>query len=201
MIARLKTSKKWTALPKDFSEQIEKVFQDSFVKESKKGSFKAEGRIFQKEIMLRIGYLEKNRLKQINLEISVDIPAAADTIKKIHLCVDALGAIFGDYFDALHEGEEDPLEKLDIPLLWKEAHFQGETIFLQYTSVNSTLEAEADRILGIQAEQLVQDEGPDAEDNTEGEDISEDLESDEEETDTDPSPRMFGKIPKKNVVH
>lgn len=196
MIPRLKASKKWTNLPKDFLAQVEEVFNNNFAEESKIGSFKAEGRVYPTEIVLRVGYLEKGRLKQCNLEVSVNLAANEEAIKKIHLCVDALGSLFVDYFEAIEGGSEDPTEELDIPLVWKEFPFQDEKIFLQYSTVNSDLELEADRLLGVDENLLVReiDEDDEEEVLAAAESLLEEQDSDQEES----APRMFGKLPPKN---
>ena len=196
MFPRLKTSKKWTTLPKDFADQVVTVFQQNFPTESKMGSFKAEGRIYPQEIMLRVGYLEKGRLKQCNLEVSVDLGPKDEALKKIHLCVDALGSLFADYFEAVAQGSEDPTEELDIPLVWKQFPFQNEKIWLQYSTANQELEKEANRILGLEEDLLVRE--ADEEDEAVLAEAKQ-ADGDEDDEETDPTaPRMFGKIPKKN---
>lgn len=248
MTPRLKNSKKWTAFPPDLTTQIGNSFQLQFKKESKRGSFKVEGRIFPAEILLRVGYLEKGRLKQSNLEISVDFTSKDDVVSKIHLCVDALGSLFFDYFEALNPAEansdeildgnldetsnDETLEKdlldptlspgLDLPAAWKAFPFLNETVYLQYSTVNSDLEAEADRLLGLQANSLLQevteDEDEDADTDTDTEDLEEPSElddgddggrefepgsesADEAELKLDPTPKMFGPGRKKNKLH
>lgn len=233
MTPRLKISKKWTAFPPDLTAQIGNSFKLQFKKESKQGTFKAEGRIFPTEILLRVGYLEKGRLKQSNLEISVDFNAKDDVVSKIHLCVDALGSVFFDYFDAMNAANANSDENsdetstdealvenlldstvtpgLDLPAAWKAFPFLNETVYIQYSTVNSELEAEADRLLGLKAESLLQEMTDDDDDlektsDLAAHDAADDNDDDgdveiEPELELDPTPKMFGPGKKKIKLH
>jgi hypothetical protein len=155
LLPRLVSSRHWTDLPADFRKKVEQVFAEQFEYESTKGEFLVDGRIYNEEIILRIGYLEKGRLRQINFEASIDIPKAKkeddSTIKTMDLlytCIDALGSLMEDYFDL------DEEEELDVPLHWRPYEFEDQTVYLQHSTVNTTLEAEADRLLGVGNAQL-----------------------------------------------
>lgn len=165
---RLSTSKTWTDLPLEFTDKVIEVFKGQFEAEAARGEFLVEGRVYPDEIIVRVGYLESGRLKQFNIEASMDRPKAkADegandngklsTMERLYTCIDAVGSVMEDYFDM---DEEDELE---IPLRWKEFKFDGEAIFLQQSSVNTKLEEEADRILGLLEKNLVM-EAPSSED-------------------------------------
>jgi hypothetical protein len=71
---RLPSSKKWTDLPADFTAAVRTIFSKQFKREAKLGEFLIQGRIFPQEVVIRAGYLEKGRLKQINFEASIDLP-------------------------------------------------------------------------------------------------------------------------------
>jgi hypothetical protein len=58
-----------------------------------------------------------------------------------------------EYFDT--DQSED---QMDIGLQWKAFDFEGSEIYLKYSTVNTRLEAEADRILGLFDESLVREE-------------------------------------------
>lgn len=88
MNPRYKISQKWTAFPQEFSEQIRSVFVQNFEKQlGKTMSLSVDGRIYQKEITLRIGLHSKGELKHFNFEASVDLPAnpAKDENKVLRL--------------------------------------------------------------------------------------------------------------------
>jgi hypothetical protein len=176
-IPRLASSKQWTDLPKEFTDKICQIFNDQFKIEVQHGSFLVEGRIYPQEIVIRLGYLEGGRLKQINFEASLDIPRPktpeelaetkslaesmeAGTEKKtgtmdlIYTGIDALGSLMEEYF------ETDDEDELDVPPQWKEYDFEGDQVYLQYSTLNTRLEQEADRLLGLLDDALVQEQGP-----------------------------------------
>ncbi|HVK60039.1 MAG TPA: hypothetical protein VM432_00765 [Bdellovibrionales bacterium] len=166
---RLPSSTKWTDVPAEFLAKVVTVFVNQFDIEAANGEFIADGRIYPEEVVLRVGYLEKGRLKQVNFEASMDIKGLApekslaadaeavsaeeksDTMDRLFTCIDAIGSMMEEYFEV---GDE---EELDVPLYWKEFEFEGETVFLQHSTANTRLEDEADRILGLLAEDLVRE--------------------------------------------
>lgn len=160
MNPRLKTSKKWTALPTEYLTQVEEAFRESFPSQLKEtaGAGKAkvivEGRIYSEEILLRVGILEKGRLKQANFEVSMSFSAKKkDAIERLHDSIDAAASMMSEYFN-LKEDEEP-----DFPLLWKEYEFNGLPLFLQFSTVNSSLESQADALLGTSTSSLVVEDG------------------------------------------
>jgi hypothetical protein len=58
------------------------------------------------------------------------------------------------------EGGAD-IDKVDVPLHWKGYEFEGETIYLQYSTVNTKLEEEANRLLGLIGDALVNERNTD----------------------------------------
>ncbi|KYG63855.1 hypothetical protein AZI86_13635 [Bdellovibrio bacteriovorus] len=200
MNPRLKSSKKWTAFPKEYSDQIQAVFEENFAQYLDDAELIIEGRIYQEEIMLRVGYLEKGRLSQANFEISMNYSREKqDAVKRIHNCVDAAASMMMDYVE--NEGQ------VDFPYTWKEVPFQGNKIYMQFNTENSSLEAQANKLLGVNEESLVQEDVSEEEEDalaraeerieTEREEDDVEFETDEDE-DEDPAPRMFsGKSKKK----
>lgn len=184
MKPRLPSSKKWTPFPKEFSEQIQNVFKENFSKELKKAELIVEGRIYTQEVLLRVGYLEAGRLKQANFEISVEYSAKTnDAVDRINDAVDAAASMMMEYFEV----EQDPDQEHDFPLSWKEVPFNNQKLFMQFSTVNSKLEAEADALLGTTEESLVKT------DDTVEEPI--------ENADEDPQPKMFGGRKPKKKTH
>lgn len=126
MQPRLKTSKKWTAFPKEYVEQIESVFQENFSDLLTDYKLLIEGRIYQAEVMLRVGLAQKGRLSQANFEVSMDYnPNEKDAIDRIHNCVDAAASMMMDYLET--DGESE------FPRTWQEYPFQGKKLYLQFT--------------------------------------------------------------------
>ncbi|WP_409477226.1 hypothetical protein [Pseudobdellovibrio sp. HCB154] len=147
MNPRYKVSQKWTAFPPEFSEQIRSVFVQNFEKQlGKTMSLSVDGRIYQKEITLRIGLHSKGELKHFNFEASVDLPPnpANDENKifeTISVAVDALASLVAEYF----ENDQD----IELPYTWTESTFEGKKVWVQHSTENPDLEAEANKLLGL----------------------------------------------------
>ena len=204
MNPRLKSSKKWTAFPKEYSDQIQTVFKENFAQYLDGADLIVEGRIYPEEVTLRVGYLEKGRLTQANFEVSMNYSSEQqDTVQRIHNCIDAAASMMLEYLET--DGE------VDFPYVWKEIPFQGKKLFMQFNTENSSLEAEANRLLGLEEGTLLTEE-EDAEDALARAEISEeyspprddetykseDEEDEEETTEENRGPRMFsGKGKKK----
>lgn len=190
MQPRLKSSKKWTAFPREYTDQILGVFRENFAEQLVGNNLVIEGRIYPEEVTLRVGLAKDGQLKQTNFEVSMDhSPKAKDTIERIHNCVDAAASMMMDFF----ENEEG----VDFPESWKPFPFQEKTIYLQFSTENSALEAEADKLLGLDDGGLLKETGDDAEPGIE-------LPDDPEDDDGPAEPRMFGTPPakgKKKKLH
>lgn len=142
MEPRLKTSRKWSALPKEFLQQIRSVFKESFAQQIGKDVLEADGRIYPEEILISVGLRAEKGLKQRNWEVSIAYKKDKDNVLKLlHISVDALASLFEQLFSA----EDDA----DFPRIWQEFEVEGRAVFAQYTTTNTELEAEADKILGI----------------------------------------------------
>lgn len=161
MNPRLKTSKKWTAFPKEYQKQIEEVFRENFKKQLGDHRLLVEGRIYSEEILLRIGIQEKGRLAQTNFEVSMNYSAKTkDAVERIHDCIDAAASMMSEYYEA--QGE------IDFPRLWKEYEFNGRKLYLQFSTENSDLEAQADALLGQEFnDQLMKEEASSDSDDVE----------------------------------
>lgn len=184
MKPRLASSKKWTDFPKEFSKQIQDVFKENFAKELKSSELIVEGRIYPQEILIRIGYLEAGRLKQANFEVSVEYSQTKnDAVMRINDAVDAAASMMMDYF----EKEQDTEGDVDFPLSWKEVPFNNQKLYMQFSTVNTKLEAEADAILGASEDGMIKEEE------------TEITEEDSSEDNDDPNPKMFGGRKKKKT--
>lgn len=180
MQPRRTNSFQWTPFPEDFSVKIRQVFHENFQYETEMGEFHIEGRIYSEEIILRVGYLRKGRLRQDNFEASIDYSREKDgaAFKAIYACVDILGSVLEDFFEAEEDAENPALNDpdspsfskteagllpeaaeggFDFPKNWEEYETDEGTIYLQHSTVNTTLEAEADRLLA-QADVVAQAE-------------------------------------------
>lgn len=151
MHPRLKSSTKWTNLPQDVTSQIQKVFEQNFQKELGQSKIIVEGRLYPHEILLRVGYLEKGRLTQNNFEVSVDYHSENENsaLENIHLCVDVAASLLTEHFEA--EGD------LEIPTSWTEFPFEDKKVWLQFSTENTSLEKQANELLGEWDDSLVQE--------------------------------------------
>lgn len=214
MKPRLGSSKKWTPFPAEFSEQVREAFHQNFNDLVSQGSFHIEGRIYTEEILLRVGYRKNGGLRQANFEVSLQYSQQKqDAVEKIHYCIDAAASMLLEYIEK--DGD------VDFPLLWKEFPFQEQRVFLQYSTVNTDLESQANKLLGEADASLVQEgdefEGEDAlthaeidEELSGGDEIDledkENFQVDDEDEETendgnpeDKGPRLFGKPRKKKT--
>lgn len=160
MTPRTSTSKKWTSLPKEFAEKAALVFIQNFKAESAQGEFFVEGRIYPTEIVMRAGFIESGRLKQTNFEVSLEHAPGEPAMEKLFLGIDVLGSVFETHFEHLREEEVDDVE---YPLSWEEFDFDDTKVHLRFSTANTRLESEANRLLGVDdgAESLfVEDESP-----------------------------------------
>ncbi|MGZ3795617.1 MAG: hypothetical protein ACXVB1_04595, partial [Pseudobdellovibrionaceae bacterium] len=180
MQPRLKTSKKWTSFPKEYVEQIQAVFYENFLEPLAGNKLIVEGRIYPSEVLLRVGVNKQGQLRQANFEVSMDYnPQEKDAVERIHNCIDAAASMMTDYFELEDE--------VDLPRTWQEYPFQGKSVFLQFSTENSDLEAQANALLGENAEALVlEEESEDALAHAEvdpilSEDLEEELPEDKDE--------------------
>lgn len=150
MTPRLKTSIKWTPFPKEFTEQIIETFNDFFADYDLNGqSFRVEGQIYPEEVLLRVGLNHPKRLRQDNLEASMGYnPLDEKALEEIHHMVDFLGHTWED----LLEDEDDAKE---FSQEWTACDWNKKKIFFKYSSLNTDLEAEADKLLDQFEKRLV----------------------------------------------
>jgi hypothetical protein len=147
MQPRLNTSKKWTAIPAELAQQIKDVFTEGFGPAVKNGAISVEGRFYAKEILLRVGYLEKGRLAPANFEVSLDFePAKQNAMTQIQFAMDCAASMMEDYL----QNEEDGLA--DFPRTWEAFDIAGRQVFLKVTTENKAIEAEANKLLGDDTE-------------------------------------------------
>lgn len=181
MNPRKKESKKWSALPSELVGQVQGLFEENFKPQLEGKNLKVEGRIYPTEVLMRVGINNKGELRYLNFEVSVDHSTEKqNTLSQIHLAVDAIASLMLEYFD---NGEDH-----EMPHVWQEYPFEKQKIWLQFTSVNSDLEAEANKLLGLD------------EDDSLLQETEEDLEAygllDDEEVDTS-RPKIF-RVPTDN---
>lgn len=146
MEARKTTSSafKYQKLPPELKKMIEDLIGENYLSDLSRfysGEIKVlvDGRIFREEICLRIGFRKPGELRQFNLEASVDHTEKDNATDQIHRMVDCLGSIIEEMIEKQSSEE--------IPCQWSPVNFDGKTIFVQTSSANSDLEAQADELL------------------------------------------------------
>lgn len=148
MEPRLPSSRQWTPLPKELLKQMQSVFQEGFKGHLGGAKIEIEGRIYPQEILLSLGFSRKGQLKQPNFEISATYDVKKDNVLKLcHTVFDAMGALFDQYFSSNDESE--------FPLYWEELKFEGRTLYVQFSTRNTGLEAQADQLLEGKKEGLM----------------------------------------------
>lgn len=151
MQARRPSSKKWTHFPKEFTEHIESAFLEGFGEKIKDFKLLIEGRVYPEELVLRVGLLEPGRLKQANFEVSADYQSDEEQVlERIHTLVDVAASMMVEYI------ETDGV--VEFPFTWKDCPFDGKTIYLQYNTENSALEAQANALLGVSEDAMFNEE-------------------------------------------
>jgi hypothetical protein len=143
MNPRTKTVSKWTELPIDLKTQISTIFQQNFKNEiGPAGEIRTDGRIYPNEIVLSVGIHKKGELRFHNFEVSIDHNNDKEkVVELIYLSVDAIASLMTEYF----ENDED----IELPYTWMQYPFNGQNVWLQFSTVNPDLEAEANKLLGI----------------------------------------------------
>jgi hypothetical protein len=187
MNPRLTSSKTWTHFPEEFLEQVQDLVAETFEEHLIDGAgLHLEGRIYPEEILFRLGIKIEGQLKQNNFEVSALYNPNSQNAKKImHHCIEAAASMMAEYFDwyNLSQNHEDQQSSdIDFPRTWTEFNFEGTPLFVQHSTVNTALEAEADKILGSAASNLVRStESEDALDFT----VEEKIKTVENEIDAD----------------
>ncbi len=153
MEARLKTSVQWTPFPSELCENAVLVLNERFKQEYdlEKGEFTVEGRIYNQEIVGRFGLRFNNQLKQHNFEISFDFDPEKD--KALELIQDSMDLVEHLWTEFLEEDRDDS----ELSPLWQSLLYKKTNYYFRYTTVNSQLELEADKLLSQFEKKLVYD--------------------------------------------
>lgn len=152
MKPRLETSKKWSSLPDELLVQIKDIFTENFAKKLGTSKILTEGRIYPNEVVLRIGLNAPERVKQHNFEASMAYDKAKDNVMAlVHVAVDCAGSMLAEFL-------ED--ETTEFPHEWHKYDVEKKEVFLKYSTFNSNLESEANKLLGLASEGLVKGEDP-----------------------------------------
>lgn len=148
MHPRLASSIKWTALPKELSDQIKSIFTEAFSAQLADARLIVDGRIYPEELLLRVGHIKGKSIRQINFEVSLGFdPKKQNALKEIHFAIDCAASMMDEYFRAESLSE--------FPLHWQKFDAQNKDAYIQVSTVNTDLEAQADALLGELDDSLV----------------------------------------------
>lgn len=138
---RNEEKKSYTRLPPAFLETVQEVFDGAFEDQSKEGEFIVLGQAYQGEVVLRVGYLKKNSIAQINFDTSIDVPeSASEILPLIEEMVYGTKELFVDYF------KNNNLENFSYH--WNPLQTSSKGLFYKYDTTNTKLEEEANSLLG-----------------------------------------------------
>ncbi len=150
MEPRRSSSVKWMPLPAEYCKLAIEVFETQFVERLDGAHLTIEGRIYREELIVRLGFLRPNTIRQINFEASVDFDLNKENaFELLNFLLDPLASWLGSFLET---------KEIEFPPLWKKHRFKNRDVYMQYSTVNSKLEAEADKLLGLEHGLLNADE-------------------------------------------
>ncbi len=92
-----------------------------------------DGLMYVDEVYLSIGFREKDALRQVNFEASVDFDTESmKALDQIHLAIDAIDSMMAEYVAT--EGD------IELPFDWRAFDYGGVTVFLRHNTENSEIE-------------------------------------------------------------
>jgi hypothetical protein len=142
MDPRKKSSVKWVPLPAEYCKLALEVFEGQFGERLGDAQLTIEGRIYREELIVRLGFLRPNTIRQINFEASVDFDLSKENaFELLNFVMDPLASWLSSFLET---------KEVEFPPIWKKHRFKNRDVFMQYSTVNSKLEAEADKLLGIE---------------------------------------------------
>ncbi len=148
---RLKSSTQWSPFPAELCELTAAVLTERFSEEydTEGAVFAVEGFIFQEEIIGRYGLRLQGQIKQYNFEVSMDYDAEKDKpLELIQNSMDVVDHLWTELF-------EDDLEDSELPTVWQTMPYEKRMYHFRYSTVNTELEKEADRLLNEYEKKLV----------------------------------------------
>jgi hypothetical protein len=197
MEPRLKTSTKWTPFPSELNENAALVLMERFSEDyDLDGShFVVDGRIYSQEIVGRFGLYSKNSLKQQNFEISFEYDSSKEkALDLIHQSMDVVEHLWQELF-------EDDLDDSELLKTWQTLPYEKKMYFFRYSTLNTKLEEEADKLLSQFDKKLVHIDDEESDHEIDLDDNLEDYDSDEDQDDEDTFDKSstFKKSDKKTI--
>lgn len=154
MDPRLKKSTQWTPFPEELSQQAQDVLRERFSEEYglEDWQFVVEGRIYEGEILGRFGLQSSSQLKQPNFELSVEFDSDKEkALELIQKSMDVVEHLFSEFL-------EEDMEDSELAKTWQSMPFEKKMFFYKYSTVNTSLEEQADKLLEEYEKKLVYQE-------------------------------------------
>ena len=151
MDPRLKSSTQWTPFPDELCQQIAQVLTERFSSEYglEKAQFSVTGFIYKEELIGCYGLRREGQLKQPNFEVSMDYEAEEDNVlERIQNSMDVVEHLWTELL-------EEDFEDGHLSRQWQPLEIDKKTYFCRYSTVNTQLEEEANRLLLEDEKKLV----------------------------------------------
>ena len=132
----------FTVLPPSFLSEISDTLKEAHF-ESHPGEFICEGRVFDKEFVVRLGFCQTGALLQNNMEVSLQFQDQTKSSEKLYKALDIAYRYFLEF------GFKERSDLIDLPRSWVrvEEEDSSDICHFRYSEINTRLEAEADRLL------------------------------------------------------
>lgn len=120
-------------LPSDLAKMIRESVYQKYTYFNNKDVL-VQGAIYPEEIILLIGYKEKDSLRQLNFECSISYNPDQDQniIERFHSGADALDSMINEYIEARGD--------LEMPSDWTEFDFEDFKVYLRFSKLNTEIE-------------------------------------------------------------
>ena len=154
MEPRLKTSQKWSPFPEELCEQTVSVLNERYSEEYdlENAQFVVEGRIYKEENIGRYGISVAGQIKQHNFEVSLEYNSEKDKpLELIQNSMDVVEHLFEEFL-------EDDMEDFELSKTWQTMPYNKKMYFYKYSTVNTSLEEAADKLLEEYEQKLVYDD-------------------------------------------
>ncbi len=142
----------YTAFPEELLSAIKEAFEEEFEEQAQEGEFFSFGRIYQGEIVLKVGYLGTGNIAQVNFNTSIEASGSeASVIPAVENLVFSSKELFVDYF------KNKNLENFSYH--WNPMNSSSKVSY-KFDACNTSLENQADALLEdspspIEAEGLI----------------------------------------------
>lgn len=151
MEPRLKSSTQWSPFPEELCQQMVEVLTEKFSADYdlEDGQFVVEGFIYKEEIIGRYGLRLDGQIRQHNFEISLEFNPEKD--KPLELIQNSMEVVEHLWTEFL----EDDMDDTELSKKWQTMPHQKKMYFYRYSTVNTELEKEADKLLEEYEKKLV----------------------------------------------